>query len=74
MIPILYRQEETLFQGQGLGRLASALSCVVTEERNGQYELEMEYPVDGQHSVSSASPCLILLGFIVIVIRSANSG
>lgn len=33
----------------GLGVLSDAASCVVTEERNGSYELEMTYPVDGIH-------------------------
>ena len=33
------------FRTLGLGSLSDATSCVVTEERNGEYELEMEYPV-----------------------------
>jgi len=49
MIPILYPENETSFTTQGLGRLSGALDCIVTEERNGQYELELEYPVDGIH-------------------------
>ena len=47
MIPILYESNETEFKSQGLGSLADALSCIVTEERNGIYELEMEYPQTG---------------------------
>lgn len=47
MIPILYRSNETEFKSQGLGSLADAISCIVTEERNGIYELEMEYPQTG---------------------------
>lgn len=47
MIPILYESNETLFETNGLGRLADAVSCLVTEERNGEYVLEMEYPVSG---------------------------
>lgn len=31
----------------GIGKLSDCLSCVVTRELNGQYELEMEYPVNG---------------------------
>lgn len=31
----------------GLGVLGDAVSVLVTEERNGQFELKMEYPVDG---------------------------
>lgn len=47
MIPILYSASETQFTSNGLGRLIDATKCEVTEERNGQYELVMEYPVDG---------------------------
>lgn len=49
MIPILYGAQEREYATNGLGRLADAISCVVTEERNGQYELAMRYPVDGVH-------------------------
>lgn len=49
MIPILYPQSETRFRNNGLGRLTDCISCVVTEERNGVYECEFEYPVTGQH-------------------------
>ena len=49
MKPILYDSSETKFINEGLGRLSDAISCTVTEERNGAYELEMEYPVDGIH-------------------------
>ena len=49
MKPILYPAGETEFVSNGLGRLSDAVSCKVTEDRNGQYELEMEYPVSGIH-------------------------
>lgn len=49
MIPILYGETETSFTSNGLGRLSDAISCVVTEERNGEFELEMDYPVGGAH-------------------------
>ena len=49
MIPRLYESTELEFKTNGLGSLPDALSCVVTEERNGLYELEMEYPVSGLH-------------------------
>ena len=48
MIPILYEQGETKFISQGIGSLADAISCTVTEERNGEYELEMTYPASGK--------------------------
>ena len=47
MMPILYEKDETTFQSNGLGRLRDCISCVVTEERNGIYECDFEYPVDG---------------------------
>lgn len=49
MIPILYEKNETLFADNGLGRLRDCISCTVTEERNGIYECDFEYPVDGAH-------------------------
>lgn len=49
MIPILYESTETQFVSNGLGRLRDCISCKVTEERNGIYEVEFEYPVDGAH-------------------------
>ena len=49
MIPILYSANETEYTNNGLGRLTDAISCDVTEERNGQFELEMLYPSDGIH-------------------------
>lgn len=50
MIPILYEKTETSFTTNGVGRLSDAISCIVTEERNGAYELEMEYVEGGAHS------------------------
>ena len=47
MIPILYDKDETAFISNGLGRLRDCLSCVVTEERNGIYECDFEYPITG---------------------------
>lgn len=49
MIPVLFAETETEFTTQGLGSLTDAISCRVTEERNGMYELEMEYPITGIH-------------------------
>lgn len=47
MIPILYDKTETAFTSNGLGRLADCLRCIVTEERNGIYECEFDYPISG---------------------------
>lgn len=53
MIPILYESIEgtnsSPFVTNGIGGLGDAVSCVVACERNGSYELVMEYPVDGIH-------------------------
>ena len=47
MIPILYKSNETEFVSNGLGRLYDATDCIVTEERNGIYELQFSYPITG---------------------------
>lgn len=44
MTPILFDASATTWNTNGLGRL-DAISCVVHEELNGLYELEMECPV-----------------------------
>lgn len=49
MIPILYESSETAFMTNGICRLTDCLSCVVTEERNGVYECDFEYPVNGAY-------------------------
>lgn len=47
MIPILYEKTETAFVSNGLGRLRDCIECLVTEERNGVYECDFQYPMDG---------------------------
>lgn len=49
MIPILFEKNETAFDNNGLGRLRDCISCVVTEERNGVFECDFEYPTTGAH-------------------------
>ena len=52
MRPILYDADRTSFPAgadNGMGILSNALSCKVTQELNGQYELELHYPVEGIH-------------------------
>lgn len=49
MIPILYEKTEMGFTSNGLGRLRDCISAVCSEERNGLFELDFEYPVDGAH-------------------------
>lgn len=60
MTPILFPSSSSSFTTQGIGRLADALSCVVTEERNGEYELEMTYPISGVNFSSIAVQNIIL--------------
>lgn len=45
---ILFDQNEQAFTSNGLGFLPDASSCLVAEERNGAYEVEMEYPITGR--------------------------
>lgn len=47
--PILYSATETNFSNNGLGILGDCVSCDVTEEANGIFELAMQYPMGGIH-------------------------
>lgn len=47
MIPILYDPLETQFDSNGIGLLTDAISCIVEEERNGSFELTLQYPQEG---------------------------
>ena len=49
MIPCLYDSREMKFDHNGIGKLADAQSCTVTEKRNGSYELKLICPADGIH-------------------------
>ena len=49
MIPILYDYNEQAFTSNGLGRLSDTISATVTEERNGRFDMEFQYPVNGIH-------------------------
>ena len=59
MIPTLYTPGTTTFTTNGRGRLSDAISCYVEEKRNGSYELEMVYPVDGIHFSDITHSCII---------------
>ena len=48
------------FDTIGLGVLTDCISCSVTEERNGEYELTMEYPITGAHFSDIELRCIIL--------------
>ena len=60
MKPILYASTETQFNTNGIGVLAGAVSCKVTEELNGEYELVMQYPIKGIHYSDIKSRSLIM--------------
>ena len=60
MIPILFSPSSTTFTGNGLGRLVDSPRCIVREERNGPYELEMDYPIGGQHFDEITHSAIIL--------------
>lgn len=49
MIPILYDKDEQTFNHNGIGFLIDTIKCTVTEERNGKYELVLQYPIKGRH-------------------------
>lgn len=55
MIPILKNSNE-----ENIGFLVDALTCVVTEERNGIYELALTYPVSGQWAAELVIDRIIL--------------
>lgn len=60
MIPILFPADATTYTTQGLGALSDAISCRVREERNGEFELEMQYPQAGLHFSEITDRCIIL--------------
>lgn len=61
MYPILYEATELNFTSNGIGMLAGCTSCVVTEERNGEYECEFTVPSTAKHFSE------ITLGRIILV-------
>ncbi len=59
MIPILYTASETDFTTNGIGLLTDAVSCTVTEERNGAYEATLIYPAKGHLAEYIAEDAII---------------
>ena len=57
--PVLFPANATTFATQGLGALSDAISCTVMEERNGEFELEMQYPQTGVHFADISDRCII---------------
>lgn len=60
LIPILYQASETAFNTNGIGRLRDCISCIVTEERNGKYECELQYPITGKWYSQIESGMIVL--------------
>ena len=62
MIPILYPKGATKTDTtttNGLGALVDCIKCEVTEERNGIYELSMQYPITGARFAEITEGALI---------------
>jgi len=59
MIPILYAKNETDFLHNGIGFLRDTAKATVTEERNGSYELSLQYPITGQWYDKITEGCII---------------
>ena len=58
MRPILFSENTTQFNTNGLGRL-DCISCTVVEERNGEYTLEMEIAETALHASEIALSSII---------------
>lgn len=59
MKPVLYAADSTAFISNGIGVLSDCISCLVTEERNGLYELEIEYPSNGLWADDIEVGCIV---------------
>lgn len=59
MSMILYAANEEEFTSNGLGVLSDAVDADVYEELNGQFELTVQYPVDGIHFSEIAADAFI---------------
>lgn len=54
----LFEADATQFTTNGIGSLNRAVSCVVVEKRNAEYELELIYPVDNPEEIYSNNDLL----------------
>lgn len=79
MYPILYNSDGIYFHN-GKGKLVDCISCVVSEELNGDYSLEFTYPITGPFfdslleggSVSVICPHMRLLSGAFVPMRAAE--
>jgi len=60
MIPVLFPANETTFTTNGITTLTDTISCTVTEERNGLFELEMVVATSTPYFDQLEVGCLIL--------------
>lgn len=60
MIPRLLEKNATDFEVVGIGALYDTVECMVTEERNGDYELELAIPADGNHASEISTERIIV--------------
>ena len=64
MVPVLYDSTSFSVEDSRIGSLVDCTRCQVTEQKNGKYELFMEYHVGGQYAEK------IKLGYIIEAIPS----
>lgn len=50
MKPILYSPKDTDFEAGGIGVLVDCKKCLVTEEGNGAYTVELAFPINAKYS------------------------
>lgn len=56
---VLFPSDATTFNSQGLGSIVDAIDCSVHEVLNGEYELEMQYPITGIQYKNIKNRCII---------------
>ena len=59
MFPVVFAPNSQEFNSHGQGVLIDCLSCEVTEERNGIYELTLTYPSSGHHADALVNDAVI---------------
>lgn len=60
MIPKLFAATATTFTTQGIGAFTDSILCYVDEERNGEYEGYLKYPITGAHYADIALRSIIV--------------